>query len=83
MVERLVILNRTVLDNWAIVYSHDIGRQIIDLLTGSVHAFTPSSEIARDAKMADDAIPNQHLLDNLRAAIWESSKERGSGIGQT
>lgn len=82
-VQRLVILDMPIFDNQPVSDPHDVGRQIVYRLTGPFPASAASRESARDAKMADDTIPNQHLLENLHPAIGERREEGRPGIGQT
>lgn len=82
-VQRLVILDMPIFDNQPVGDPHDVGRQIVDRLPGSFCTFAGPREGARDAKVADDTIPDQHLLVNLYPTIWKRIEEGRPGIGQT
>ena len=82
-VQRLVVLDMPVLDDQPVNDPHDIGCRLVYRLSGSFGAFAPPGESARDAKMADNTIPYQYLLENLHPAIWKRREEGRPGIGQT
>jgi hypothetical protein len=75
-VHRFVVLNMPIFDCQPARDPYEVGREIIDCLPSSSHASAGAAEDAGDAKMADDAIPHEHLLEDLHASIRKGFEKR-------